>query len=93
MVIERLLHRSIRLILEALPPFVAHNVLLCREIRLIQFVDQISHSIRLEPERQLELVRGKGLEIIRAIKIRGTVEIACTCTFEVADVLVGFEVL
>ena len=41
----------------ALPPLVPDDVLLVRELLLIDRVEEIPHAIGLEPERQLELVR------------------------------------
>ncbi len=90
---ERLFNDSVGLILQALSPLVAHDVLLGREIRLIELVDQVSHSIRLQPEGQLELIRGNGFEVVRAVEIRRAVDGAGARAFQVAEMLVGFHVL
>ena len=83
---QALLHNSVGLVFHALPPFVAHDVLLIREIRLIQLVRQISHAVRLEPKCQFQLIRGKRLKIIGAVEIGGSIDVAGPCPFQVVKV-------
>ena len=46
-------HHAVWSVFHALPPFVAHYILLIRKIRLVQFVRQIAHAVGLQPKRQL----------------------------------------
>ena len=55
---QRFLGQSVRLVLDALPPFVADHVLLIRQRGLIDLLEQVSHAIGFEPERELDLIDG-----------------------------------
>jgi hypothetical protein len=44
------------------------TVLLIREHGLIDAIEQESHAVRLEPERQLELIGGQILEVVGAVE-------------------------
>ena len=46
---HRLFHHPVRRVFHALPPLVAHHILLVRKIGLVQFVRQITHAIGLQP--------------------------------------------
>ncbi len=71
---QRLEHRflddAVRPVLGALPPLVPHDVLLVRQLGLIDRLEQVSHAIGLEPERELELIGRHRLEVVGAIEIR-----------------------
>ena len=75
-------HDSVRSVLDALAPFVAHHVLLIGKAGLIQFVGQVAHAVGLQPQRQLELIRGQCFKVIGAVKIGGAVDVARTCGFQ-----------
>src|SRR6266576_5848882 len=91
-VIHRFFDDSVRNVLQALPALVSHDVLLGRKILLIELVDQISHAVRLEPERERQLVGRNRLEIIGAVEIGGAIVFAGTSAFEITEMLVGFHV-
>ena len=94
---ERVKHRlfddAVRLVLDALAPLVSHDVLLIGEAGLIDDVEEIAHAIRLEPQRQLELVRRHRFEVVRAIEIGGAVDVAAAGAFDGLEVRVGRHVL
>ena len=73
---QRFFGKSVRLVLDALAPLVADDVLLVRERGLVDLLEQIAHAIGFEPQRQLELVRRHGLEVVRAVVVRGAVHAA-----------------
>ena len=56
-------------VLGALPPLVAHDVLLVGKRLLIDDVQQIAHAIGLEPQRELDLVRRQRLEVVGEIEV------------------------
>ena len=88
-----LVNDAVWLVLDALPTLVAHDVLLIGERGGRDLLEQIPHAIRLEPQRELDLVGGNGLEIVRAIEIRGAVQIAGAGAFQQLDVLIRRNVL
>ena len=67
---ERLLGDAVRLVLDALTPLVADDVLLVRERRLVDLLEQVAHAVRLEPQRELELIRRHRLEVVGAVVSR-----------------------
>ena len=71
---QRFFDDSVGPVLVALTPLVANDVLLVRQLRLIERVEQKAHAIGLEPERQLELIRRNRLEVVRAVEVRRAVE-------------------
>ena len=73
---------SVRRVFHALTPLVAHDVLLIRKTGLIELVGQIAHAVGLQPKRQLELIRGERLEIVGAIEVRGSVDVARARRFQ-----------
>jgi hypothetical protein len=83
----------VRLVFDALTPLVAHDVLLGREVLRGETVGQIAHAVRLEPQRQLELIRRNRLEVVGPIEVGRAVQIAGARGFEHADVRVGRHVL
>ncbi len=77
---------AVRSVFQALPPLVAHHVLLVRKIRLAELIGKIAHAVGLQPQRQLQLIRRKCFEIIRAVKIRRSVDVRCAGRFQIAIV-------
>ena len=90
---QPLVGQTIRPVLDALPAFVADHVLLVGERRLVDFIEQVAHAIGLEPQRQLKLIGGHGLEVVGAVVIGGPVQIARSGGLEQPDVRVGRHVL
>ena len=76
----------VRLVLHALTALIADNVLLVGKIGLIQLVRQVAHAVGFEPKRKLQLVRRQRLEIIRAVKIRGAVDVRSARRFQIVEV-------
>ena len=92
---ERFLDDSVGLILQTLPPLVPHDVLLGREIRLIELVDQISQSIGLGHSAVPSCFGWNGLEIVlndRNPSCQAKRSGAAPAPFEVAKMLAGFHV-
>ena len=90
---QRLFDDAVRLVLDALPALVADDVLLVREVGLIDLIEQVAHPIRLEPQRQLELVRGNGLEVVRAIEVGGAVDRAAAGALDQPEMRIAGHVL
>jgi hypothetical protein len=87
---------TVRTVLVVLPPLVLHDVTLVVELRLRHRGQKETHAIGLEPQRELELIRGQDLEVVRAIRGRRTVERSAGFLQElevllVADVLGALE--
>ena len=81
------------LVFHALAPFVADDVLLVGQRRLVDLLEQVSHAVRLEPERELELIRRNGLVVVGAIVIGRPVQVARAGGLEHAKVRVRRHVL
>ena len=90
---ERFFGESVRLVLDALAALVADDVLLVRERGLIDLLEQIAHAIRLEPQRQLELVGRDRLEVVRAVVVRRAVHAGRAGRFEQWKVRIRRDVL
>ncbi len=94
---QRLEHRflddAVRPVLAALTPLVPHDVLLVRQLRLIDRLEQVSHAIGLEPERQLELIRRHRLEVVGAIEAGRAVDARGAAAGEQLEVRVALDVL
>ena len=90
---HRLLGQSIWLVLDTLPPLIAHDVLLIRQRGLIDLLQQVAHAIRLEPQCKLHLGRWDGLEVVGAVVVGGAVQVARAGGLEQTDVGVGRHVL
>ncbi len=90
---HRLFGQSIGLVLDALTPFVADHVLLIRQRGLIDLLEQVPHPIGFEPEGELDLIGGHGLEVVRAVVIGGAVQVTRASGLEQPDVRVGRHVL
>ena len=58
----------------ALPALVLDHVTLVLQRLLVERGQQRAHPVRLQPERQLQLVRGHGLEVVGALEARRPVE-------------------
>ena len=86
---QRLFGEAVRLVLDALAPLVADDVLLVRQRRLIDLVEQVAHAIGLEPQRQLELVRRDGLEVVGAVEVGRAVDVARAGGLEQLEVRVA----
>ena len=90
---ERLSRKSVRLVLDTLTTFVPDDILLIRKSRLIDLLEQISHAIGLEPQRQIQLIRWHGFEIVGPIEVSRPVEIARTGGLEQPNMGIGGHVL
>ena len=73
---ERLFDDAVGLVLDALPALIAHDVLLIREVGLIDLVEEIAHAIGLEPQGEFEAVGRHGLEVIGPVEVGGAVHAA-----------------
>ena len=92
-VVKRLFGHAVRLVLDALPPLVAHDVDLIRERLLIDDVEQIAHPIRFNPQGELQLIRWDGLEVVRAIEVGRAVDVGRARGLEQLEMCVGGDVL
>ena len=90
---HRLFRKSVRLVLDALTPLVSHDILLVGKCCLVDLVEQVAHAIRLEPQRQFQLIGGYGLEIVGAIVVGRAVDIARARGLEQLEMRVGRHVL
>ena len=63
-------------VLVVLPALVLHDVALSGERRLVDVVEQEPHAVALEPERELQAVRGDGLEVVGAVGAGRPVDVA-----------------
>ena len=86
---HRFFDDPIRLVLDALPALVADHVLLVREVRLVDHVEQVPHAVRFEPQPELELVGGQGFEVVGAIEVGGAVDRAAARPFDRAEMHVA----
>ena len=59
----------------ALAALVAHHVPLIGQQHPVEPLHQETHAVALQPQRQLQLVRGHGLEVIRAVEVGGAVHV------------------
>ncbi len=81
----------------ALAALVADDVALVGELDAVEAFEEEAHAIAFEPEGQVELVAGDGLEVVGAVEVGGAVDVGCACAFEVfevgffADVLGAFK--
>jgi hypothetical protein len=73
---QRLVGEAVWLVLDTLAPLVADDVLLVGERGLIDFLEQITHAIGLEPQGQLELIGRQRLEVVGAVEVGGAVVVA-----------------
>ena len=80
-------------ILDTLPPFVADNVLLVPKRSVIDLVQQVTHAVRLQPQRNLELVTWNRFKVIRSVKVCRSVDIAGAHCLKQPEVLVCRDVL
>ncbi len=90
---HRLVDDAVRLVLDALPALVADDVLLVREIGLIDHVEQVAHAIGFEPQPEFELVRRQRFEVVRAIEVGRAVDVAAAGALDGAEVRVALHVL
>ena len=90
---QRLLDDTVRPVFDALAPFVADDVLLVRQVRLIDLVEQVPHAIGLQPQRELELIGWHRLEIVRAIEVGRPVDAAGAGALERPEVRIAWHVL
>ena len=90
---QRFFDDAVGLVLDALAPLVADHVLLVREVGLVHLIEEVAHAIRLEPERQLELVGRKRFEVVRAVEVSRAVQVARAGALERAEVRVAGHVL
>ncbi len=87
------LHDPVRLVLDALPALVADHILLVGEVGLIDLIEQITHSIGFEPQRELEAIGRHGLEVVGPIEVGGPVQIAAAGALQQPEVRVARDVL
>ena len=59
------------------------------ERRLVDRVEQVAHAVGFEPQRQLELIRRHGLEVVGAVVVGGAVDVAGAGGLEQPEVRVG----
>ena len=64
---------AVRLVVDALPLLVLHDLLLLRHHGLGHGVDEEAELVRLRPQRLLEAVRGHDFEVVRAVVAGRTV--------------------
>ena len=98
--VERLVHglvdNAVWRVLDAQAPLVPDDVLLIVERGLIELFEQVAHAIGLEPQRQRQLGRRHGFEVVRAIEVGRAVDVAaapCSGGFEQLEVLAARHVL
>ena len=64
----------VRLIVEAQAALLLHRLLLVVQVRLRD--GERAHAVRLEPEAEVEAIRREQVPVVRAVRLRGTVELA-----------------
>ena len=52
---------------------------------MVKAVEQVTHAIAFQPQRQLNLVRRQSFEVVRAIKIRGAIDVARARGLEITE--------
>ena len=89
-----LVDQAHRPVLDALAALVLDHVALAVE-RLLQAgaIEQEAHAIALQPQRQLELVRGNDLEVVRAVLAGRAVRVRDAGLLQVGEVLVLADML
>ncbi len=85
---ELLLRVAVRAVLDALPPLVAHDVLLVGELLAVDRVEQVAHPVGFNPQRELEPVRRDRLEVVRPVVVGGAVDARRARAFEHLEVRV-----
>ncbi|EGF30136.1 hypothetical protein IMCC9480_2095 [Oxalobacteraceae bacterium IMCC9480] len=69
-------------VLDALAALVTDHVNLVGQCRLVEHVEQITHAVGMDPQRQFELVRRHGVEVVGAIEIGTAIGVGRAGTFE-----------
>ena len=82
LVVQRFLHDAVGRVFHALAALVAHHVLLVRQRRLVEHVQQVAHAVGMGPQGQFQLVRRHRVEIIGAVEIRAAVRIGGARAFQ-----------
>ena len=70
-----LAHQAIRLVVDALGPFVLDGGALDLELLLAHRIEQEAHAIRLQPEHLLQLVGRHGFVVVGAVLVGGAVHV------------------
>ena len=78
----------VRRVLVVLAALVLDHVALARERLLVDVVEEEAHAIALEPQRELEPIRGDGLEVVGPVFGGGPVHVRGARALEVPDVRV-----
>jgi hypothetical protein len=89
--LQLLQHRPVGLVVDRPTPFVFDDVALRVELLLRHRRQEVAHSIRLEPQRERELVRRNGLEVVGSLEPCGSVQRSAGALNEL-EVLVGSDV-
>ncbi len=71
---DLLVPRPVRPVVVAPALLVLHDLALVVEVLLAERLEQRPHPVRLEPDRELQLVRRQRLEVVRAVEPRRAVE-------------------
>ncbi len=90
--LEQTLHgATIGLVVDPLAALVHHHLPLVLELLGGQSGEEESHPVRLEPEREIEVARGEGLVVVRAV-VPGRSIGDATDLLQVAEVVVRADV-
>jgi len=73
---HRLFHEPVGLAFDTLTALVPNDVALVLQLVRVQRIEQKPHAVALQPEGELELVRGKGFEVVRAVEVGRSVDVA-----------------
>jgi hypothetical protein len=84
---------AVRRVLVVLAALVLDHLALALEGLLIGVIEEIRHAIALEPQGELELVCGNGLEVVGAVGVGGAVDRRRAGLLEEAEVAVFGHVL
>ena len=76
LLVEGLLHQSKGLAFGGLATLVTHDVALVGEFRGVDAVQQITHPVALQPQREFQLVGRQGLVIGGAVEVGRAVDVA-----------------
>ncbi len=71
-----LAHQTVRLVVDALGPFVLDGGALDLELLLAHRIEQEAHAVGLQPQHLLQLVGRHGLVVVGAVLVGGAVHVA-----------------
>ena len=73
---------AVRLVLARLAAFVAHHVLLVRQRRLVEHVEQIAHAVGMGPQGEFQLMGWDSVVVVSAVERSGGIRFRAACSLQ-----------